>query len=462
MSVKTLLKNGLGGIAALTAITFISACASTPKGNIAATANPTEEVVRIEQELAQGYATNLDVLAPKDFKNAQEQLKDVREAIKDGDKQEDVIEELVAAQGYLDRAKNTAAGKTDKLKGVLDARQAALAAGAKKFPKEAKEMADLDEDLIDEADDVNDITPETFSELQKGYQGMQMKAIQANQLGKARAWIANSISRKAESRAPKTLATAQKDLANAENMIATNVNNPSAYAESVKKSYNSARFLDAVMVAVVRDDTVLPESAAVEIASKTFKLQEVQSELSSTQTELAAAETTAGMQVNQLSAQNAKLELDRKIKSISGEFKKSEAEVYRQGDKVLIRLKGMKFNSASSSLPQSSIALLGKVKEAMETVGASAVTVEGHTDATGTAAVNKELSQKRADTVAEYFKTNGSSEITVDAAGYGFEKPIASNKSSQGRAQNRRVDVIITPTTSTAAAGTSGNAVSNQ
>lgn len=446
MLTKNKLTRFVRGFAAVTSVAIATACASAPKGSISASANPAEEVSRLEQEIQQGYGAHLDVLAPKDFKNSQSELKDAKEAIKDGDKQEDIVEELAAAQGYLDRAKNQAASKTEKLKGVLDARSAALAAGANKFPKVAKDTNELDEELTDEAEDINDITPNKFAEMQRGYQALQVQAVQADQLGKARAWISNSVDRKAESRAPKTLAAAQRDLMAAENMISTNLNNPAGYAEAVKKSYNSARFLDAVMGTVVRDDTVLPESAAVELASKTFQLQEVQSELSSTQTELAQSETTSAIQAGKLSAQQATLELDRKIKSIAGMFNKNEAEVYRQGDKVLVRLKGMKFNSASSSLPQSSIALLGKVKEAINTVGASSVAVEGHTDTVGAAALNKELSQKRAETVAEYFKTNGGDGLSIDAAGYGFDKPIASNKTKQGRAQNRRVDVLITPT----------------
>lgn len=445
MNLKTLMNNVTAFLTAGMAMALITACASAPKGSISATATPADEVTRIEQELEQGYGNHLDVLASKDFKNTQKQLEKAREAIKDGDSQKDIIEELVAAQGYLDRAKSTAAGRTDKLKGVLDARSAAISAGAKKFPKEARVMRELDEDLVDGANDIGDVTPDMYSEMQRGYQALQIQAVQENQLGKSRAWINNSKDRKAEKRAPKTLATAQKDLMSAENLITSNMNNPSAYSEAVKKSYNSARFLDAVMVAVVREDTVLPESAAVEIASKTFQLKEVQAQLSDTESNLAQSETTSAMQSNKLNQQGATLELDRKIKSISSMFNKQDAEVYRQGNKVLLRLKGMQFNTASSSLPQTSIALLGKVKEAIGAIDANAVVVEGHTDATGSAAVNKELSQKRAETVAEYLKTNGSEEISVEAAGYGFEKPIASNKTKNGRAQNRRVDVIITP-----------------
>ena len=75
----------------------------------------------------------------------------------------------------------------------------------------------------------------------------------------------------------------------------------------------------------------------------------------------------------------------------------------------------------------------------------SEIKVEGHTDSIGTASQNKAISEKRADAVASYFKLNGFENIDVQSTGFGFQKPIATNKSKEGRAQNRRVDIVITP-----------------
>ena len=73
--------------------------------------------------------------------------------------------------------------------------------------------------------------------------------------------------------------------------------------------------------------------------------------------------------------------------------------------------------------------------------------VEGHTDSTGSPGKNQELSQERAQAVASYFQSNGMESGKVEAVGYGFKKPLTSNKTKAGRAQNRRVDIIITPST---------------
>jgi len=71
------------------------------------------------------------------------------------------------------------------------------------------------------------------------------------------------------------------------------------------------------------------------------------------------------------------------------------------------------------------------------------VLVEGHTDNIGTAAYNQQLSIKRAMAVRTALIANGVPANLIEAKGYGFDKPVASNKSKDGRAQNRRVEITI-------------------
>ncbi len=63
----------------------------------------------------------------------------------------------------------------------------------------------------------------------------------------------------------------------------------------------------------------------------------------------------------------------------------------------------------------------------------------GHTDATGTNAANLTLSQARVDAVKSYLVNKGISDDRIEAIGYGEEQPIASNRTTAGRTQNRRV-----------------------
>jgi outer membrane protein OmpA-like peptidoglycan-associated protein len=76
----------------------------------------------------------------------------------------------------------------------------------------------------------------------------------------------------------------------------------------------------------------------------------------------------------------------------------------------------------------------------------SRIEVIGHTDNTGTAAYNIDLSQRRASSVASILRDSGVPSGRVTAYGRGEDQPIASNLTPEGRAQNRRVEIIIRPT----------------
>jgi outer membrane protein OmpA-like peptidoglycan-associated protein len=71
------------------------------------------------------------------------------------------------------------------------------------------------------------------------------------------------------------------------------------------------------------------------------------------------------------------------------------------------------------------------------------IQIEGHTDNTGEAKYNEELSRSRAETVMEYLIEKGVPESRLEAIGYGFKRPLAGNDTEEGRAQNRRVEFMI-------------------
>lgn len=70
--------------------------------------------------------------------------------------------------------------------------------------------------------------------------------------------------------------------------------------------------------------------------------------------------------------------------------------------------------------------------------------LEGHTDDTGDAAANKQLSDARARSVRDAMLAGGIDAARLDAAGFGQERPIASNDTDAGRAKNRRTELVIT------------------
>ena len=76
----------------------------------------------------------------------------------------------------------------------------------------------------------------------------------------------------------------------------------------------------------------------------------------------------------------------------------------------------------------------------------STIQVIGHTDSTGSAAYNQDLSERRARSVAGILSAGGVSQNRLSTAGRGASQPVASNETVAGRAQNRRVQILITPT----------------
>jgi len=88
---------------------------------------------------------------------------------------------------------------------------------------------------------------------------------------------------------------------------------------------------------------------------------------------------------------------------------------------------------------------LGTVAQSLQSYANTTVIVTGHTDNTGSAAYNQTLSERRASAVAAELIASGVAPQRVVTRGAGLTQPIASNATPQGRAQNRRVEIVIRP-----------------
>jgi outer membrane protein OmpA-like peptidoglycan-associated protein len=88
---------------------------------------------------------------------------------------------------------------------------------------------------------------------------------------------------------------------------------------------------------------------------------------------------------------------------------------------------------------------LGQVADALKTQGDREIVVEGHTDSQGSAASNRGLSDRRARSVASFLISRGVPGDNIRTEGLGSTRPIADNGSADGRASNRRVEIIVTP-----------------
>lgn len=109
-----------------------------------------------------------------------------------------------------------------------------------------------------------------------------------------------------------------------------------------------------------------------------------------------------------------------------------------------VDIENIYFETGRAALKPESFRSLNALIEFLNEYPNVRVEIGGHTDNVGSAAVNKKISEERAVSVAEYVIAQGIPAHRVVSKGYGFDKPKASNRTAEGRAQNRRVDFTIT------------------
>ncbi len=183
--------------------------------------------------------------------------------------------------------------------------------------------------------------------------------------------------------------------------------------------------------------------------SLTTRLAEIDSmriDLNSYRVELAQLK---GEYEENLEAQRAEEEINRledeRLQRIYDLFDSEDATVLLEDKHLIIRLTGLNFSSGKSDLKPASYALLSKVMSALQEYPGRNIGIEGHTDAQGRDSANQFLSEERAKAVREYILANNTdiNGSLVKALGLGESKPVASNETSEGRAQNRRIDIQI-------------------
>ena len=120
--------------------------------------------------------------------------------------------------------------------------------------------------------------------------------------------------------------------------------------------------------------------------------------------------------------------------------------VTRNGDNIVLNMpNNVTFDTNSSTLKPAGANTLTGVAMVLKEYPKTAVNVVGYTDSTGTRALNMKLSQQRADGVGSALITQGVDGSRVRTTGAGPDNPIASNSTEAGKAQNRRVEITLSP-----------------
>lgn len=146
--------------------------------------------------------------------------------------------------------------------------------------------------------------------------------------------------------------------------------------------------------------------------------------------------TTGAIIGNKMDKQKAELE------KING----AQVESINDGQAIKVTFEsGILFATGSSTLSSTSQSALTSFATSLKNNPDTDVQIKGHTDNTGSDAINNPLSQKRAQAVTSFLQTKGVAGSRMSSEGFGSSQPVADNATTAGKAQNRRVEVYILP-----------------
>jgi OOP family OmpA-OmpF porin len=298
--------------------------------------------------------------------------------------------------------------------------------------------------------------------------------VKANRLGDVRSTIDGARKMGAMKYAPQSLENAEAKYKNADLIIETDRHNDQLVTAASDDAMKEAMKLVKVTEIARREKLQGRENVALDLYNKEQNISALNQQKATAEQQARLLQEQNRMQQQSLQNQNqqrqtasqaqlseaekkaamatAALDSQKRLEKVYSDaqkmFSPDEAEVYRQGDNLILRMKGVQFPSGRTEVPSTSYSSLNKAKEVIKELNAEKVIVEGHTDSVGKAATNKKLSQSRAESVAKFIQDPEIPSEQIEARGYGFERPLKTNKTKEGRAQNRRVDIVIEPETS--------------
>jgi outer membrane protein OmpA-like peptidoglycan-associated protein len=177
------------------------------------------------------------------------------------------------------------------------------------------------------------------------------------------------------------------------------------------------------------------------LSAQAQSLQKAQGELTQTRQQLAAA----GASLEQ--ERKARQEAERRARDAMDRLAVAAALAVKEEPRgTVITLPGaVLFPSGKWDLLPGAQEKLNQVAEALKNQADHRMIVEGHTDSQGNESSNLELSQRRAQSVREYLVSRGVPGDIISATGLGQGRPIADNRTAEGRQNNRRVEIIVQP-----------------
>jgi OmpA-OmpF porin, OOP family len=449
---------------------------------------------------------NAPVYSPTNFEHGMKYYDDATDLAKRGKGDEDIKDKLKDAVTSFTKSIESSARTEATLLNVIAARHDAEKAGAWKYSPKSWDLAE--EQFKNAASEIEDNDPESAKEkagkAESMYRTTELEAIEASYLAPARQLLNQADDANVADNAPITLENAHKLVKQVETLLQQNrydTDEAKLLAAQAKYEAAHAIYLDEAARKLSKERKTMEEILLI----KEFDFKRVASVLEVnaqfdqgfdpviTQFIAAVKERDAKIsqgldslrrmgeivkgrdeeianlkQQNDLMTQRLgtlseaekklqaeglalqqKLDLQKQqeetIKSIGALFTEDEGTVLREGDKIIIRVYGLTFPVGKTKIIDTMTPLLEKVEQAVSKFPHARIKLEGHTDSQGSDDVNQKLSEQRASAVAEYLMGKVKSDFPVNSEGFGETRPVASNDTPEGRAKNRRIDVVIAP-----------------
>jgi OOP family OmpA-OmpF porin len=476
--------------------------------NNAMVENPVEMVNQLSSDISEARMAQLNILAPAGFKKAERAFFSAQEDLEKGNEITDIRKAVMESRVHLRRAEEIAQIARTTLTDTLKAREMARSAGATKFENEYRRVENdfLNLTRAIERDNLS-YAQNNRNKVIERYRELEVRAIKEETIGEVRGLIARAEAADARKIAPRSYGQAVEQLNATDAFISANPYAKEKMHAMAEAALFKANRLVVITEQSNRIKTMTPEAIvqlmethlhtiSAALGAQDMRNQNYQTQLDNIigsinslksdrtfiseknqalQAEMETLKADYQAQIDALNVRVATLEgktredqmakermarermaveqrlaAERKFNqlyvAVQDYFEKDEAEVYKQENQLVLRLKAMRFPVGKSIIMPENYTLLSKVQKAIRTFDNPRVIVEGHTDATGSDEVNTLLSQQRAEAVREYMIANQTlPPDSVSAVGYGSERPLASNATSAGRAINRRIDILIIP-----------------
>jgi outer membrane protein OmpA-like peptidoglycan-associated protein len=140
--------------------------------------------------------------------------------------------------------------------------------------------------------------------------------------------------------------------------------------------------------------------------------------------------------------------MDSQEKKLREDLAGTGVEVERQGDNIELHMpSSITFDTNQANIKPQFYPILDDIGNTLVNYESTIVHIAGHTDSTGSAEFNQQLSVNRANSVRDYLIRKGVIHERILTTGYGESVPIADNSTEEGRSQNRRVEITLQPLT---------------